>query len=103
MMQATHAVYREFVGPIAPGLFVCHTCDTPSCVEVSHLFLGTPRENTQDAVKKRRMKSRAKLTVDHVRAIRADTRRVREVAKEYGVHPSNISAIRTRKSWKDLA
>ena len=41
----------------------------------------------------------SKLTEDDIRAIRADSRLHRIVAKDYGVTPSNISCIRRRESW----
>ncbi len=35
-------------GPIPAGLFVCHACDNPPCINVEHLFLGTARRNSED-------------------------------------------------------
>jgi len=33
----------------------CHTCDNPICCNPSHLWWGTNKENTQDAVRKGRL------------------------------------------------
>lgn len=35
--------------------FVCHTCDNPICCNPSHHFIGSPRENSQDALRKGRI------------------------------------------------
>lgn len=40
--------YVAWKGPIDEGLFVCHTCDNPSCCNPDHLFLGTALENNKD-------------------------------------------------------
>lgn len=38
------------------GMFACHTCDNPKCVNPDHIFVGTPKDNTQDAILKNRFK-----------------------------------------------
>jgi hypothetical protein len=101
-------VYEERYGKISEGLYVCHKCDTPSCINPDHLFLGTNAENTADKVKKGRQSRNtgeksgtAKLTWDDVKNIRADNRNQRVIAKEYGVCFQSISGIKNNKTWKE--
>lgn len=53
--RAHREIWEQTNGPIPPGLLVCHHCDRPSCVNPVHLFLGTHRDNSQDASKKNRL------------------------------------------------
>jgi hypothetical protein len=51
---AHRAAWRLFKGPIPTGLFVCHMCDTPECVNPDHLWVGTAQDNSDDQVRKGR-------------------------------------------------
>lgn len=106
--KAHRWAFEHFVGPIPDGMFVCHRCDVPACVNPDHLFLGTHLDNVRDAISKDRhargeVNGHAKLTADDVRAIRADRRIQRVVAAEYGVARTVVSRIRSGTRWGHLS
>lgn len=55
-VAAHRASYMAYKGEIPEGMFVCHCCDTPCCVNPNHLFLGTRQDNVDDREKKGRNK-----------------------------------------------
>jgi len=98
------AVFERAHGPIPSGIFICHACDNPSCINLDHLFAGTPKENTQDMLAKGRRKKSRRDTAHHATKIphaRRDEIRAREaegvsqtkVAEEFGVSQSLVSQI----------
>lgn len=98
----------------------CHSCDTPGCVELSHLWVGSAGDNARDAHAKGRHPNvranlgrprpsrgeshgRHKLTAVQVAEIRslAGTASQYEIAQRFGVSQPAISNISTGKTWAD--
>jgi hypothetical protein len=108
--SAHRASWLLFRGPIAKDMFVCHLCDVPSCVNPDHLFLGTPKDNTHDMIRKSRdlavretrrgeKSNFAKLSQEQVLAIKNDTRYQRVIAAQYGITQSAVSLIKSGANW----
>lgn len=91
-------------GAIDEGLCILHKCDNPTCVRPSHLFIGTPKDNMIDAVKKGRNPI-CKFTIAGVRRVRDRYKRgwsVQKLADHYGVAHQTISHIVRRVNWKHV-
>lgn len=128
-LRAHRAAWAFWHGEMPPDdRLVCHRCDIPLCVRPSHLFLGTPADNSADMRAKGRQcrgeahpnfgrgfpgptpeqrargnrMGAAKLTDDDVREIRrlADEGVTQvALAARFGIAQPNISKVIRRESW----
>ena len=98
-------------GPIPSGLFICHRCDVPLCVNPEHLFLGTPLDNIRDMdTKGRRGDSRVfgprnastKLTEWQARTIKHSREKCVLLALKFGVTPQLVSLIKRNEVWRHV-
>lgn len=94
-LEYVHRVsWRVYRGAIPAGMFVCHRCDNPPCLNPEHLFLGTLQDNNADMLAKRRnVTPPPKLSEADVRDIRAARMSGvpgAELAVRYGVRRSYI-------------
>jgi hypothetical protein len=120
---ATHRLAWVLVhGHIPEGLCVCHKCDTPACINPTHLFVGTSAENIFDRHRKGRdavgdqngsrarpetrprgaANGRSKFTSEKVAEMKvayASGVHQAELARRYGVTPSAIRWILRGWNW----
>ena len=95
---------------IPEGLCVLHTCDTPRCVNPSHLFLGTNQDNMVDKVQKnRQLKGEAipqsKLNTKNVKEIRkllADGYTHKQISSLFAVCRTTITHIASGYRWRHV-
>lgn len=97
------------------GMFVCHKCNNAACVNPSHLYAGTPKQNTDDCRLAGRHRSvrrdllasekngRAVLDWHKVREIRTRFSEggitKTELARQYGMSISGVGSVIRGKTW----
>lgn len=93
--------FEAFNGCIDQSLDVCHKCDNRKCVNPSHLFQGTRKDNMQDAVSKGRQATGSKLPqtkihgddFDEVLGLIISGFKYQYIAEKFGVTKSCIGYI----------
>ena len=89
---------------------ILHMCDNRACINPEHLTSGTSMDNTQDMIRKGRMKHYsgeengfAKLTwnaVHDIRRTHAEEKCIKRLCDRYGVAKTTIRNIVNNKSWR---
>jgi HNH endonuclease len=95
--RAHRVSFEAFNGPIPHGMAVCHTCDTPPCVNPSHLFVASQRHNIDDCVNKGRIYT--KYPSELIEEILASSLSSRSLSDKIGIGDSYIRQIR-RGDWR---
>ena len=109
-----HRVSWELTNGIIPtGSYILHHCDNRRCVNPSHLFIGTQKQNIEDCRQKGRLgnKSRpgeingsARLTANDVAFIKLQLLHYqhgmsRKLARQFGISDTAIHSIKSGKTW----
>jgi hypothetical protein len=91
-------------GAVPPGMLVLHTCDTPRCVNPTHLFLGTHKENAIDRENKGRgVRNMRKLTLAQVKKIKSSNESQSKLAVKYSVSRRTIASIQYGETWRHVS
>lgn len=98
-------LFLIYKGEIPEGMVVRHRCDRTRCINIDHLELGWPADNSKDAVERGRQAKgekcgMSKLTNDQAYYIKFEaTESVHELATRYRVKPNTIQQIRNGNTW----
>lgn len=104
--RAHRVSWRIFKGEIPDKQCVLHKCDERLCVNPDHLFLGSVKDNQQDAANKGRLPRGkkhhwVKLTEQQVRTVLENPNHLTQcqLASDFNVCEATISHIINRKRW----
>lgn len=91
-------------------LLVCHSCDTPRCVNPAHLWQGTMQDNHDDREAKGHtargetggMTKLTQVQVLQIRQLLAAGHTQENIAASFDVTDGSISNIKTGRTWSHI-
>lgn len=103
----THSAHRYayflFKGEVPEGLCVLHACDEPRCVNPTHLFVGTKKDNSRDMLAKGRhttpLPHLKRKDVDEIRKRLRTGESKTAIAEEFGICRSTVQDIERGATW----
>lgn len=127
VMKAHRVSWMLFCGEIPGGMFVCHRCDNPRCVNPDHLFVGSQSDNMADMKVKGRGFVQSGVTWQHARpddvlrgedapSVKISKSAVESIfaendgswgirsrlGRKYGISPQHVGRILDGKAWAHL-
>lgn len=106
-IKSHRMAYILTYGRPAQGLCICHKCDNPRCCNPNHLFTGTHKENSQDAVNKGRLNGRNSpikfptIIVEEALRRIANGESQTSVGKSFGISSAHMSYLVNGKTRKN--
>lgn len=107
----THRYVCEMTYELFDGWQALHKCDVKACVNPRHLYVGTHNDNMRDAAERHRMTSKpergannpnAKLSLANALEIKSSKESLRLLSNRFGVSKTQVSDIKSGKSWAHL-
>lgn len=98
-------------------LWILHKCDNGKCRNLTHIYLGSPSDNSRDREKRGRgvgtrgmpmddvwrkavMMGNSNATIDQVRLIRSSDKSIKELCKELNLGYTVVWKIKTNRTWR---
>lgn len=102
-IRAHRWIFERIVHVLKPGELLRHRCDTPACVNVSHMIAGSQLDNVHDALARGRR--RQVLDPQMVRRLRAARKRgdsIMSLARIMGINYSSAINASKGRTWRHI-